>query len=258
MHALALCAALAAQAPTSPATAPSAAPITRVFFSQLENGGGVSADEVALLSDALLVEARRYSDRYQVIGRGELEHILDVEASRRALGCDDTACASEVADALDAPQLVTGKVGRLGNTWILSLTRIERATATALDRAQAQKQGDGVDALLPALPGLIDEVFRHGAPAPIADPSDLPMTTVLGIGGAVLGGVGLAAAGGLYLAAKAQLDEGLKQVAVEERQRYKAVGEPLYYGSMAALGVGVVGVAAGGALLVFGALDSPE
>lgn len=93
-----------------------------------------------------------------------------------------------------------GKIGRLGNTWVLTLTRIERATATARDRAKIQQQGPAVDVLLPRLGEVIDEVFRHGRPVPDADVGISPLVTA-GVGGLVLGGVGLVglAAGAVLL-----------------------------------------------------------
>lgn len=221
-------------------------PPSRVFFARAQ-ASAVSADEARLIESAILTAARSHAEHYSALGTDDLQGILNAEAARAALGCDTTNCATEVADALNAEQLVTTQIGRVGNTWVVTLTRLERATMVVLAREQIQREGSGADTVLPELPRAVDALL---APAPL-----LSGVGVAGVVALSAGALGLAAGGALLGASLLLYDEGMKahdagdlMGAADKR----ALGEPLYYTGYTLLGAGAAAAVLGGALLWVG------
>ena len=134
----------------------------RVFVAPLSTGAGADRAEVALFDERVLNAARNHK-AFDVIGGRDVQSALDLEATRQAAGCtDDMSCAIEVAGALDAPQVVSGQLGRVGDTWVLALTRTERATLTVLSRVVRESHGASPEGLLGAIDGAVGELFSDG------------------------------------------------------------------------------------------------
>lgn len=220
----------------------------RVFVAGIAVGAEADPQVAALLDDTLLVEARRHADRFEVLGTKDVQDILAIEAAKQALGCDSMSCASEIADALDAPQLVTGQIGRVGDRWLLTLTRTDRTTMKVL--ARTQREAATPDGLLAALPGQVDVLFEGTG----------PLWPLVG-GGAAIGGLGAAVGvvGGAllglawadYLAAE---EHGVVDDRFEELAARGGVlapsGVALIAGGAAVLALGVVGAVVGLAVQV--------
>jgi hypothetical protein len=164
------------------AAAPAAAGPVRVFVAPIVTGAGADRAVVALFDERVLAAARN-KRAFDVVGGIDAAAVLNVEASRQAAGCTgEMSCAIEVAGALDAPQVVSGQLGRVGDTWVLALTRTERATLTVLARVVRESHGDSPEGLLSGVNGAVDELFRDGPPA-----------SALLVGGGVGVGVGVVA-----------------------------------------------------------------
>ncbi len=143
-----------------------------------------------LLAEQLVVSARRHHELFEVVGAADIGALLDVEAAKAAMGCDTESCTNEIADALNAEQLLAGQVGRIGDVWLLTMTRTETRTMKVLARVSAEAHGDAPSALLPLIPDVVDEALGAAAPVNV-----WPW-----IGGAVgvVGALGAAAALGLW------------------------------------------------------------
>ncbi|HEY4222574.1 MAG TPA: hypothetical protein VGO62_14565, partial [Myxococcota bacterium] len=131
---------------------------TRVYVAKLR-ASDVSDTAAAALEEAILVAAKKARPDLTVLGRSDVATLADLQAEQSAVGCDAESCAAEIADALGAPQIVTGKLTRLGSTWILSLTRLERGSLSVLARESVQKQGETAEVLVGAVPDLVARVF---------------------------------------------------------------------------------------------------
>ncbi len=137
-----------------------------VFVAKLQAGPGTSEGEASLLNDALLVAIKRFDDKFEIRTSQDIEGIAKLEEAQTLAGCDVVSCAAEIGDALGAEQLVTGQLGRVGSTWILSLTRTERSTLKALARTQVRAQGEAPDILFPMIEQQAAEAFGYASPAP--------------------------------------------------------------------------------------------
>lgn len=163
--------------------APAAAPGIRVFIAPLRVGAGADKDVVSLFEERILAAAKRQTG-FTVIGGADVRAVADVEAARQASGCEsDESCAAEIAGALDAPEIVTGQLGRVGNTWVLALSRTERGTMTVLARVVRERQGETPEGLLGDIDGVVAEVFAPSGPG----------LSGLTVAGGVVAGVGAVA-----------------------------------------------------------------
>jgi hypothetical protein len=158
-------------------TTPAAPAPMRVYFARLTPGSGASADLVLLVEEKLLVASRQHIQHFAVLGAGDGKRILDVSALQQTLDCTAESCLTDVADALGAPQLISGQLGRLGETWLLTLTRIDRNTMEPLARVSRESKGDTPEALLAEANSIMAELLV--APAAPAAPAT-KTTTVPG------------------------------------------------------------------------------
>ncbi len=224
------------------------APTDRVFFAPLRPNDDVDPMALLSLEDAVLVAARKAG--VSIIGRGDVQAVLDVEAAKQAAGCTSDSCAAELADALGAPELLTGQVARLGTTWVLTLTHLERSSLAVLGRAQLQRDGDSVGVLLGGIETLVGETF-HKAPPSVLVPVGV-VTAGVGAVTAVLGGC-------LWALAAFQHGKGIEALEagdVAGAAEVRKVWEQPYNIGIAATVVGVVVAATGGGLFLGGKLSS--
>jgi hypothetical protein len=103
----------------------------KVAIPDMHVAGGVSADSASLLTDVVakaITDVRPGGDRIQVITSSMMASVLGLERQKQLLGCkDDSSCLVEVGNALGADLLISASVGKLGNTYLLSLTLIDLA-----------------------------------------------------------------------------------------------------------------------------------
>jgi hypothetical protein len=231
-----------------------AAAATRVFVAQVTPGPDVPAAMVTPLDDRILAAARKRPG-FEVLGARDVQALLDAEARRQVAGCDSGVdCTSELAGALDASQLVTGQLGRLGSTWVLSLTRVDRTTLLVLAQAVREATGDSPVALLGSIDGQVAEVLR--------DPDAPPTPLFLGgVAVAGLGGVGLAVGtvGAIlswtsFAAAETDLQGSTLTPAEKVTRRQEAIEGGTTTNTVALAGwiVGGVAVAAGVGFMLIG------
>ncbi len=246
--------------PTTVSTAPSAplsppppvASVVRVFVPPLRAGAGADRDMVALVDERVLLAARRH-EGFDIVAGKDVQAVLDVEATRQAAGCDsDFACAAEIAGALDAPQILTGQLGRVGNTWVLSLSRTERQTMTVLKQVVREARGETPEGLLGEIDGAVDELL--GGPPPSLAGSGPP---VLAIASGIGVGVGVGAltvgtiAAGLSWQTFTDAQAALKADGLGESDKNEIVEKAATSGETTNT-VAVVGWIAGGIIVVAG------
>lgn len=184
---------------------------------------GVDSRVARVVQESLVEEVRKL-ERVSVISMEEVRAMLDLEAQRQLVGCDEEAsCLAEIAGALGADVLVTGTVARVGDEHIIGVKRIDQrraeVTATFSERLSA---GDGselltsigpaVERLFPEVPlrqgrarGVDEEVARRINPPPLPP---WAFWTGAGTGGALA--VATVASGAVWLLLQAD---------------YKAIGE---------------------------------
>jgi hypothetical protein len=227
----------------------------RVFFAPIAAGPGADVGTTSVFEQRLLSSARRHRE-VQVVGAQDVRSLLDHEATRQQSGCDDggIACAAELAGALDAPRMVTGQLGRVGSTWVLSLTLIERGTLNVIGRSSRQRKGETPEELLNDVDIMIDELL--GAIAAAAGgaagaPRNEPWSTIGG-SALVLGGAGLVVGGGAAAASWINYNSVANNTSstAAERANAKVLGEALNTTAILGLVVGAAACVLGGGVLL--------
>lgn len=147
------------------------------------HGTNVEAALVENLSEVVAHELVSVT-RATVVSRADLMALLGFERQQQMFACDENAsCAAELAGALGVDRLVTGALGKVGGTYLLTLRVIDVKTGRVTARS-SDTVGGAADELLSlvrrAVPGLVaqDEQLRM--------PARSPTVGLLAGGGAVL------------------------------------------------------------------------
>jgi len=190
----------------------------------------LSVDAVASYSkgkldsiESLLLSALESTNRFHVIGSGDLRMMVDLEMNKQALGCkEDDACMVAIGGALGADYVAAATIGKLGRTTVLALKVIAERSATALVHAQETFQSEDrlvgaadliAEQVAAALPGATAKIAAVPLPSSVfvAPPAPAPDGTsavghTLGIVAVVVGALGLGAGTGLELLARQRKD----------------------------------------------------
>lgn len=111
----------------------------RVAIFNLQVSG--QGDDVEKSLMATLTQAVASVEGYQVISRDEIANMLDAEAQKQMLGCDDSGCLAEIAGALDVDLLITGSVTPLDKAIVLNLQLINQRYANVMNRVSLTWDG---------------------------------------------------------------------------------------------------------------------
>lgn len=212
----------------------------RVLVLDLQ-GVDVAPAEAGLLRDAIASRLTRFEE-LDVVAQSELRRLLEVETSRELLGCDTTACRSEIADALGAAYLVVGSLGALGDGMVLNLTLLRGSGGDAVSRRTLH--GATLDDIVGQLPGEVDALA-----APLVAPEAPSMLWWGSLGASALGAVVLTVGGAWTLGLEGTLADA--QGAPDSKQR--ALDQRWF-----ALGTLAGGAVLGGAGAIGALLTVPE
>ncbi len=84
---------------------------------------------------------------FSVISQDEIAAMLQLEANKQEIGCDDASCFAELGGALGVDYLVIGTVGRLGDTFLVGLKLINTRKAEVVNRINESFKGRESDLL---------------------------------------------------------------------------------------------------------------
>lgn len=103
---------------------------------------GVPAETAANLTDLLSLELKRFKG-LGVVSRAEIEAMLQYQTEKLMLKCEsDTSCLVEIGGALGVDYLVSGGVGRLGTSYVVSLKLLDIHEARVSNRVSESFEGD--------------------------------------------------------------------------------------------------------------------
>jgi hypothetical protein len=151
-----------------------------------------NAREAALLNTVIADELEDQRG-LEVITTADIQKALELEGERQALGCDkeQESCLSEIADAMGAQYVVFGELGRLGQSFVVTLSVYDSVKARSAGREVIQSPT--LDVLPARIAEVIDELFPR---ASVGEGKAEPTGSVAGAVTAATGGV-LALAGGV-------------------------------------------------------------
>ena len=104
-------------------------------------GVGVDSRITVLLTDLLTVRVSELGT-YDVLATDEINAMIGMEKVKEVAGCDNVACAAQIAGMLGVDEMVTGNVGRLGDNLNLKLTLFDAAAMKVLRRSLKTVRND--------------------------------------------------------------------------------------------------------------------
>lgn len=131
----------------------------RLLVFDLE-ANGVEADLARNTTDRLLT-ALKERPEYRVLGRNEIELLLEHQGQRMLLGCEDDSCLIEMGEGLKGDLILSGSLGKVGQAFVLSVRIIDVAQAAVVARASQTALSEG--GLLDAAVRAVDALIAPGA-----------------------------------------------------------------------------------------------
>ena len=92
--------------------------------------------DLALAMESVVQSTLANDSRRVVFGQEDLRRVFEFESERQAMGCTDSNCLAELANAMDAHRLVLGTMDKIGNGYLVGLTEIDGKTLKPLGRVQ--------------------------------------------------------------------------------------------------------------------------
>ncbi len=100
-----------------------------------------AAKEQVAAVQALVASQLADAKDLRVISQADLATMLDVERQRKLLGVECTeSCMSELAGAIGARYVLSGRADRFGDAWVLTATLFDSHEARALTKAHSEAE----------------------------------------------------------------------------------------------------------------------
>lgn len=142
----------------APASEARGAPPIRVAVYQLE-AEGIDDRVVKVFTLSLLEEVRKLQ-HLSAIGLDEVRAMLDIEAQKQLLGCEeDESCVAEIAGALGVDVVIVGTLARVGDESIVGLKRIEQREARVSQSFSQRLEPAGGEEFLAAVGPAVGQLF---------------------------------------------------------------------------------------------------
>jgi hypothetical protein len=126
---------------------------------------GFDARKAKIATDALLVELRKL-ERVSVISMEEIRELLEMEAEKQSLGCEEASCLSEIADALGADVLLIGSIAVVGDETVFGLKRLDQQAAKVVAQVTRRLEPLEGEEVLAAIGPAVQELFPERALKP--------------------------------------------------------------------------------------------
>lgn len=167
-----------------------AAPVAKTQIAVLElEAAGVPTELTETASLLVPTEVRKHAPGATVISGAEIRSMIGFEKQKALLGCadDSTSCMTELGGALGADELVTGKIGKLADSYVLELRRIDAKQARPIRSMTRILERDSD--FIPAIKAGVAELYGVEPSAP-ARGGLRRYAWIPSAGAVVLGGVG--------------------------------------------------------------------
>jgi TolB-like protein len=130
--------------------------IPKLLILPMKAEAGVEEATGKLLDDVLAVAFARYAG-IESISQHDVTEMMDLEAERQAAGCDEASCLAEIAGAMGARYVVSGRIGKLGSRFSFTLSLFDSSEARNVSRAN--RVGSSLDEIADAIDGQVDELL---------------------------------------------------------------------------------------------------
>jgi hypothetical protein len=118
---------------------------------------GASAELATTLSQVVAEQAGK-TPGFEAISQSEISTLLNVEKQKQLLGCADESCLAEIGGALGAKLVLNGTLGKLGDSYVLSLQLLDTHKGKIQSRESRTVSGS-LEALVAAAKDLTYRVL---------------------------------------------------------------------------------------------------
>lgn len=131
------------------------------------DGRKLEGMDLDVLRDALTVELQN-SGKVRVMERTQMNTILKEQGFQRSGSCDASECAVEIGKLLAVDRMVLGSLGRLGETWSMTLRLVNVQTGEVLTSVRDSRTGSIDVVLNQSVPQLAEQLVSDlsGTPRP--------------------------------------------------------------------------------------------
>jgi hypothetical protein len=123
---------------------------------------GVAQGMATLLGDYLLEQLRDSKAFGRVVGSGEVETLIGFERQKQMMDCDNQSCLAEVAGMLGVDFLLTGSIGKIGNSFLFNVKLLNARNGTAAASVGRKLEGTTDDALVDSVHPIVVELLQRG------------------------------------------------------------------------------------------------
>jgi hypothetical protein len=109
----------------SPATDTGMPTVTKQRLAVLELKAEGASPELAKTLSQVVAEQAGKTAGFEAISQAEISAMLNVQKQRQLLGCADESCLAEIGGALGAKLVLSGTLGKLGESYVLSLQLLD-------------------------------------------------------------------------------------------------------------------------------------
>ena len=121
---------------------------------------GISTDEASVLSDKLRTEFIG-SGRYDLMEREQMNIVLK-EQGFQQIGCTSEACAVEAGQLIGVRQIVTGSIGKVGSTFLITIKMVDVTTGMILISVDHTLKSDIDELLTKGIPDIVRKFVNTG------------------------------------------------------------------------------------------------
>lgn len=122
-------------------------------------GKSIPQDEADILTDALINELSK-TGSFQMMERSQMDQVLKEQGFQQSGACDQGQCAVEMGRLLGIQSMMTGSIGKLGNTYVLSTRMVDVKTGTIVKSTSRNLKGSISDCLEDLLPEVAKDLAK--------------------------------------------------------------------------------------------------
>jgi hypothetical protein len=111
-----------------------------------------------IVTDAVVAELRKL-EGVTVTSMDEVNAMLDHEAQKQIMGCEDESCLAEIAAALGVDEIVIGSIARVGEGTVFGLKRIDQREAKTKGGVNKRLEAASGEETLAVVGPAIEELF---------------------------------------------------------------------------------------------------
>src|SRR3989339_312925 len=138
---------------------------------------GIAVQDASVLTDKLRGELIS-TGRFQVIERGMMNKVLEEQGFQQSGACTSNECVVEIGQLIGVNQMVAGSIGKIENTYLISIRLVDVATGRINKNVQREITGTLTDILKKGIAEVSAELAGKVAPPAAAASLPTPVATV--------------------------------------------------------------------------------